>query len=796
MNSPTGIRWGLRAAVLTGVCFTAIGVAFMWGYSGGNIELIHSYLLGVAGYIGTILAVFTGLLSLPLARLSRDFPARMFWRTLLQPLPTICLICLTTEGAICFLATLRPRSVHPSVPLFYFAAATSFLVALVGYVLLISKASYAVALYGRFARRLAKRETSTLLRSRYVAYIGVTAPNRRIGTPAAVVRTMARRLRALLTECRERSGLWSALVSAVRCLGDGCRLAVRDAVAKHRCHPSPPLVCELQLTADGFQLLMIDPTATLPSFSVCGERTRRAIEDIGSIGRQGMRNGDLDLVAVSYDLLVELGLAVTDVRDHYDLEQDELVSALREQFSLAVAQGVDCSDNRILPAVIDSASALANGILARAPAPAHSMAILSVAGFSHVFRGVTLSRVVQEDESVACWGAIDALGDLGSKLARKRHRLSAHSFIRALKETAVSYMLLTKVAPHRRYPDALAGRALSSILRIWAADFPNWTIWHDFSLSRKAAAAVKELAELYITQRRDSIDAEALGELTHYGNIQYFQPTGSWFHPSSALSDALMGEDQNTEVVLRRLGYAAQEPSRFLIDLLQSATTNGKPYVAGQLASEIADIVLLYLAVLRKLKRTVEAEGSDWPVSRLLQDAVKGVSWFSALAAWRLADAFVAFLDCSSVGLTDFADQLLRVTWACVFMRSCGTDFDLDAAVDNVGSVLTAKGQAIIENSYGAPLIRLLAFWYTRKLKPKSQHASALLSWAKQSVQSGKGVVDDEDLYPRNPFGGTWSPRFPSCELPSRELAEGIPELLDEQELQAFRTDIREEDQQ
>ena len=794
MNSLTGIQWGLRAAVLAGAFFTAIGIALMWGHTGGNGDLVHSYLLGVAGYIGAILAVFTGLLALPLGRLSREFPPRMFWRTLLRPLPLLCMIGLIVEGAFCFSAILKPSSINPIAPLFYFVAATSFLVALVGYILLISKASYAVALYGRFAMRLVKRETCTLLRMRYIAYIGITSPDRCFGTPAAVVRAMVRRLPSLLSECRRRRTSWSALASYVRCLRVGCRLAAQDTVMKHRYDPYPPLVCELQLTADRFQFLTIDPPVPLPPFSVCGERTRRAIEDIGSIGRQGIRKGDLDLVAVSYGLLVDMGLTATSVRDHYDLEQDELVNALRQQFSLAVAQGVVCSDNRILPAVIDSASALANGILARAPAPVHSNVILSVAGFSAVFRGVTLSRVVQEDESVACWSAIDALGDLGSKLARKEHRLSAHSIIGVLKETAVSYMLLTKMAPHRRYPDVLAGRALSSIMRIWAADFPNWTIWHDSSLSRKAAATIKEIAELYITERRDSIDAVPLGELTHFGNIECLQPTGSFFHPSSALSNALMDQNQNTDVLLRRLGYAAQDPSRFLIDLLEFATTNKKPYVAGQLASEVADIVLLYLAVLRKLARAVNGEGNKRLVSQPLQNAVKGVSWFSALATWRLAEAFVAFLDCSSVGLTDFADQLLRVTWACVFMSDCEADFGLDAAVDNIGSVLTAKGQSVIESSHGAPLVRLLAFWYTGKLKPESKHASTLLGLAKQSVRSGTGVVDHEDFYPTNPFGGMWSPRMPNCKYPHQELADGTKALFNAQELQAFLTDILEEE--
>ncbi len=110
MNSPTKIRWGLGVAVLAGVCFTATGAAFMWGHTGSDADLVHSYLLGVAGYIGTILAVFTGLLALPLGRLSREFPARMFWRTLLRPLPLVCLTGLIAEGAICFSATLGPRS--------------------------------------------------------------------------------------------------------------------------------------------------------------------------------------------------------------------------------------------------------------------------------------------------------------------------------------------------------------------------------------------------------------------------------------------------------------------------------------------------------------------------------------------------------------------------------------------------------------------------------------------------------------------------------------------------------------
>ena len=795
MDSPTKIRWGLGVAALAGVCFTATGAAFMWGHTGSDADLVHSYLLGVAGYIGTILAVFTGLLALPLGRLSREFPARMFWRTLLRPLPLVCLTGLIAEGAICFSATLGPRSVHPIIPLLYFAAASSFLVALVGYVLLISKASYAVALYGRFARRLVKRETCTLLRMRYIAYIGVTAPDRRLGTPAVIVRAMVKRLPSLLNECCRRRAPWSVFASVVRCIGFGCRLAVRDAVAKHRCDPGPPLVCELQLTDGRVHLLMIDSPATLRSFSVCGERTRRAIEDIGSIGRRGIRDGDLDLVAVSYGLLVDLGVTATNVRDHYDLEQDELVSALREQFSLAVAQGVDCADNRILPTVIDSASALANGILACAPAPTNSMAILSVTGFSAVFQGVTLSRVVQEDESRACWNAIDALGDLGSNLVQKGHRLSAYSIIGVLKETAMSYMLLTKAAPHRSYPDTLAAHALSNMLHIWAADFPNWTIWRNSSLSDKAAAAVKESAEFYISHRNDSIDAGALGELTHFGNIQHLQPTGSLFHPSSALSDALMDQNQNTEVLLRRLEYAAQKPSRFLIDLLQSATAKGKPNVAGQLASEVADIVLLYLAVLRKLERTVKAEGSERPVSRRLEDAIKHVSWFSSLATWRLADAFVAFLDCSSFGLTDFGDQLLRVTQACVFMRGCETDYKLAAAVDNVGGVLIAKGQSIIESRHGAPLVRLLAFWYARKLKPGNKHAGGLLNLAKQSVPSGTHVIDQEDFYPTNLLGGMWSPRPPNCNSPSQELRDGIAALLDAQELRTFRTDILKEEQ-
>ena len=128
MDSPTKIRWGLGVAALAGVCFTATGAAFMWGHTGSDADLVHSYLLGVAGYIGTILAVFTGLLALPLGRLSREFPARMFWRTLLRPLPLVCLTGLIAEGAICFSATLGPRSVHPIIPLLYFAAASSFLV--------------------------------------------------------------------------------------------------------------------------------------------------------------------------------------------------------------------------------------------------------------------------------------------------------------------------------------------------------------------------------------------------------------------------------------------------------------------------------------------------------------------------------------------------------------------------------------------------------------------------------------------------------------------------------------------
>ncbi len=792
MLMPKRILWCLRVAVSVGVGCTAAGAAFIWmqAQPEGDATLIHPYLIGVAGYIGAILAVFIGILALPLARLSREFPGRVFWRTILHPLPVICLGGLIAEGAICFSGALSPSTIHPSAPLWCFVGATLFLVALFGYVLLISKPSHAVGMYKKFARHVLRKETSSLLRQRYIAFVTLTAPDRLIAAPIPLLRALFRRLPTLLADWRKRGVSWTVLASAVQSVGTGCVLALRDTFARHRRHPGPLLVCELQWTAHGLQLVTVDPPQTQSSFSVCGERTRLLIEDIGSIGRQGIHDSDLDLVRASYGLLDELNAVAMDVHGHYELEDDELVSVFRQQFSLAVLEAVACSDNRVLPAIVNSASSLANGIVDRASTPIHSHVILSAAGFRTVFRAVTSSRAVQEDESVACWTAIEALVDLGVKLIQKQYRMSAHSIINDLKDTAGSYIRLTKAGPHRPYPDTLAGRALSGILRMWAADIPNWTIWSDSSLSSKAATDVKELAELYITQRADSIDAEALGELTHFGNVRYLRPTGSFFHPSSALSDALMDQTQNAEVLLGRLGYATQDPSRFLIDLLQSATTNRKPFVAGQLASEVADIVLLYLALLRQLERAVKAEGSEWPVSRLLQDAMKGVSRFSAFAAWRLADALVAFLDCSSVGLTDFADQLLRVVWACVFISGCEPDFDLRAAVDNVGSIVGAKGQEIIRTSHGAPVVRLLAFWYTRKLKPASKHASTLLGLAKASLPSGTDPIGDEDFYPTRMGGGMWIPRRPMCASPPHELADGIAALLDPQELQDFRTEV------
>lgn len=748
--------------------------------------LVYSVLLGVAGYIGVILPVFTGLLALPLGRLSRDFPDRVFWRTMLQPVPLISLSGLIAGGAICFSAALTPNSIHSSVPLWCFAGATCFLIALLGYVLLISKPSYPMATYGKPARRIVARETCSLVRRAYIRFAASTARDRLIGPPWAIVYVLFRKMPALLADYRTRRIPGSALPSMAQSLVTGCVLAVRDALARYRCDPSPPLLSELQLTAHGFRLVPVELGVRPPLANVCGERTRQIIEDIGSVGRRGIHDHDLDLVTTSYGLLADLSTVAMSIQPHYELEQDELVSALREQFSLSVAEGATCSDNRILPSIIRSASAVANNIVAHASKPTHSHVILSAVGFSAVFRAVTLSRVVQQEDSVACWDAIQALEDLGLRLVEKQYRLSSHTIMEVLKQTAQGYMLLTKGAPHRRYPDVLAGRALSGILRIWAADITNWTIWHDSSLSDKAASVVKELGELYITQREDSIEAEALGELTHFGNIQYSKPTGSLFHPSTALSDAFMDASQTADVSLRRLGYAAERPSRFLIDLLESATRNKKLFIAGQLASEVADTTLLYLSVLRQLERSVEPVRDEWPMSRVLANAIHNVSWFSALATWRLADAFVTFLDCAAIGLTDFADQLLRVTWACVFLHGCRPNFDLDAAINNVGSVVTTKGEEVIQDRRSAAVVRLLAFWYTRKLTPESEHASTLISLASKSIRLDRRVMRGQDFYPTGLFNNDWTPRMPMCTCPPDELAAGVTELLDPQELQAF----------